>query len=250
MASVAINLSGADADGTVTHFKVTALPTLGALYTDAGLLTALVINTDYAATAEALTVYYDAASVTGADSFTYMAKDDAGAYSLDATVSVDVTAIINGYRYFRLDITVTAGVGGLSLDDMRLVADGIDYPSVNMTGLSSPSPLVASASEESHASYGAYLAFDAGLGSSATRWYTSATVATVGWLQIDLGVGNEITPTQLKLKAPDGASARGLVDFRLLASNSGSFSGEEAVLLNVSGEGAWADYQVKTFALS
>ena len=56
--SIAITLTGGDIDGTVDNYVLNGLPANGTLYIDAGLTTVAATATDYAATAEALTLYF------------------------------------------------------------------------------------------------------------------------------------------------------------------------------------------------
>ena len=94
-AAIAITLTGGDIDGTVQSFALGSLPANGSLFTDAGLTTLAATGTDYAASGEALTLYFvPTADFNGNTSFTYAAKDDAGAADASpATVTITVTAV-------------------------------------------------------------------------------------------------------------------------------------------------------------
>ena len=94
-ASIAITLTGGDIDGTVQSFALSSLPANGTLYTDAGLTTAAATATDYAASGEALTLYFvPDADWNGVTSFDFAAKDDGGASDASpATATVTVTAV-------------------------------------------------------------------------------------------------------------------------------------------------------------
>lgn len=98
-----------------------------------------------------------------------------------------------GYRYFR--ITVDSNFGGTSrIGEAYILSGATEYPTVAMTSDSSPVPLVASASTFG-ATFEPFKAFDK---SAANQWRMQ-TGEVAGWVQIDLGAGNEITPTGLRL---------------------------------------------------
>jgi hypothetical protein len=94
-ASIAVTLAGGDVDGTVQSFALSSLPANGTLYTDASLTTLAATGTDYAATAEALTLYFvPAADWNGATSFDFAARDDGGASDAStATATITVTSV-------------------------------------------------------------------------------------------------------------------------------------------------------------
>ena len=97
-ASITITLTGSDIDGTVTSFALSTLPANGTLYTNVGLSVAATTSTDYAATAEALTLYFvPDADYNGVTSFDFAAKDDGGlADGSDATATITVTSVNAG----------------------------------------------------------------------------------------------------------------------------------------------------------
>ncbi len=93
--SVAITLTGADVDGTVANFDLSSLPANGTLYTDVGLTTLAATGLDYAATSNALTLYFvPTADWNGVTTFQYVAKDNGGlADATPATATLTVTAV-------------------------------------------------------------------------------------------------------------------------------------------------------------
>ena len=93
--SIAITLTGSDVDGTVDNFRLNNLPADGTLYTDAGLTTVAATGVDYAATAEALTLYFvPNADWNGGAGFQYVALDNSGALdTTPATASITVNAV-------------------------------------------------------------------------------------------------------------------------------------------------------------
>ncbi len=127
-ASIAITLSGSDLDGTVTQFRLDTLPVHGSLYTDAALTTLAATGTDYAATSQALTLYFvPAADWNGVDSFDYQARDDAGQLSLSAaTATLTVNAVndaplntVPGVQITPVNTTlVLSGTSAISVADV------------------------------------------------------------------------------------------------------------------------------------
>jgi hypothetical protein len=164
-------------------------------------------------------------------------------------------------RFFRLRITGwvfngspnVTDLGDLRVLEMQLFDGATQYPTSPMTTNTAPSPLVASASG-SLTGFGdldPWNAFNHSL--SGNQWMGDGGAAP-RYLQIDLGSGNEIVPTSLKI-APDGAVFTGggyyLTAFSLAGSNTGGFTGEETTYLTVSGlvQGDWAPSTLKTFAI-
>ena len=131
------------------------------------------------------------------------------------------------YRFLRINVTANNGSVGRSIFELEYLVDSTAYPTSNMTGASAPSPLVASASSDD-GSNAAWEAFD-GAVSGPSRWSTSDGASFPIWLQIDLGDGNEIIPTGLKLYNHNAAQQMPKT-FTILGSNTGDFSGEQATL--------------------
>lgn len=104
-------------------------------------------------------------------------------------------------------------------------------PAAAMTANNAPSPLVALADSEYSASYSAYLAFN---NSTADRWTSASTLPH--WIQIDLGVGNEIIPNRFRYVNLNSGGDYTLKDFTIQGSNAGTFSGEQVTLLTKTGE--------------
>ena len=163
-------------------------------------------------------------------------------------------------RYFRLRITgwVFAGnvnnsdLGDVRVLEMQLFDGATQYPASPMTTNTAPSPLVASSSGAltGFGDLEPWNAFNHSL--AGNQWMGNGTVSK--YLQIDLGAGNEIAPTSLKI-APDGAVNTGggyyITAFSLLGSNTGMFAGEEVTYLTVTGlvQGDWTASTLKTFAI-
>ncbi|MDB5177477.1 MAG: hypothetical protein JWN75_1145, partial [Candidatus Saccharibacteria bacterium] len=89
-ASIAVVLSGTDVDGTVASFTLQGLPANGAVYTDAALSTAAVAGVGYASGSF---WFVPVANFNGSTVFSYRVKDDLGASSALATVTINVTSV-------------------------------------------------------------------------------------------------------------------------------------------------------------
>ncbi len=94
-AAIAVTLTGSDVDGTVANFRVDSLPANGMLYRDADCTIAAVTGTDYAATGNAVTLYFKpTADWNGTTTFQFSAKDDWGAYdATPGTATITVTPV-------------------------------------------------------------------------------------------------------------------------------------------------------------
>ena len=136
---------------------------------------------------------------------------------IDGTVKFNQSGIMVGpYRYFRIHITNFYDNDFIvKVGDFRLIKDGTDYPTVDMTSNNTPSPLVASASSVG-SSLEPWFAFDNDL---ATRWRNDAG-GPPDWLQIDLGVGNELEPTGFKI-TNGNSDIQSPGDFTIEGSNDG-----------------------------
>ncbi|MGJ8569716.1 MAG: tandem-95 repeat protein [Hoeflea sp.] len=94
-ASIAVNLSGTDIDGTIASFKIVSLPSDGTLYSNAGLTVALAANDLVSATGNVANVYFvPDADFNGAPTFQFTAIDDLGLEdATPATATITVTAV-------------------------------------------------------------------------------------------------------------------------------------------------------------
>jgi Ca2+-binding RTX toxin-like protein len=96
-ALIAVTLTGADSDGTVTNFSLSSLPANGQLYLDAAMTQLAPTGTLLAATAGSLTVYFKPlANWNGSVSFGYQASDNLGGLSSTATATVTVNPVNDG----------------------------------------------------------------------------------------------------------------------------------------------------------
>lgn len=167
-------------------------------------------------------------------------------------VDVEPTGFLNSsttlvYRYWRLNITKARTAnnlrppndGVIRVSGLRLKQGATYYPLSAMTSNTAPPPLVASASTTSGSGSEAFRAFDGSIAD--VNWWSSTSPSTSNsWLQIDLGSGNGIFPTNFEV-ATDGSTSTGSwpVDFALLASNTGSFTGEEFTYASITGRTNW-----------
>ncbi|MEZ6057924.1 MAG: tandem-95 repeat protein [Planctomycetaceae bacterium] len=111
-ASISITLSGSDVDGTVDYFKLKFLPANGTLYTNVGLTSAAVANTNYAATAGTLTLYFvPNANWNGVTTFDYNAVDNGGLLSVAAGTATITVSAVNDAPVLTVPAgqTITAG---------------------------------------------------------------------------------------------------------------------------------------------
>lgn len=97
---------------------------------------------------------------------------------------------------------------------------------------------VASASS-SYGGHPASYAFD---DNTVTAW-ESGCMAETHWILYDLGDGNEKIARRLSINQGSYYPNEGPQTFTLQASNTGSFSGEEVILLTVSGDPSWQNFE-------
>jgi hypothetical protein len=137
------------------------------------------------------------------------------------------------FRFFRLNVQAWVG-DACRVEALRPRVGSTNYPSdaTHMITNTNPYPLVASASsyDTYYPGFPPWQAFATTPGSaSLIRWIGDPSDLTP-WLQIDLGAGNEITPTAV-LICPDGdsGSLRYIQNFTFSGSNTGAFSGEQTL---------------------
>jgi Mg-chelatase subunit ChlD len=93
--TIAVNLSGADVDGTIDHFNLVTLAANGTFYADAAGTQALTDLSNIAATANSATIYFKPnANWAGDTNFTYTAVDNQGlAAGAPANGVINVTPV-------------------------------------------------------------------------------------------------------------------------------------------------------------
>jgi hypothetical protein len=170
-----------------------------------------------------------------------------------------------GFRYWRLTATswtsgsFASGNTGTNhicrIDEWKLLVGATAFPVAAMTADNAPAPLLSSASSILGAGFEPFRAFDQIMTDSG-RWICGNPPGGPEWVQIDLGAGKAILPTTTTV-APDGGVSTApngnyLIAFRIEASNTGAFAGEQVLFLNVSGLAVtdWAAFTNKTFALN
>ncbi|MBK6653635.1 MAG: tandem-95 repeat protein [Zoogloea sp.] len=91
---IPVTLTGADVDGAVTSLTLADLPANGTLYRDAAMTQPVTAGTPLAATAGAVTLYFQPApNWNGSTSFHFTATDNNGGSSSQATASINVTPV-------------------------------------------------------------------------------------------------------------------------------------------------------------
>jgi hypothetical protein len=91
---IGITLTGSDTDGTIGFFALGALPKTGLFYLDLALTTPAVANTNYAASGNALTLYFQPnPNFAGNVNFTYFAIDNLGAKSSVGKGAISVSPV-------------------------------------------------------------------------------------------------------------------------------------------------------------
>ena len=187
----------------------------------------------------------DPSELTFGNNGFHLKFDNANALGKDSSINDKSTT---AYRYLRLDNTANQGSGSVSIGEWQLFeADGTEHPSSNMTSNSAPSPLVASAST-ANASYAAYGAFSGtNTGAANTGWIATSAA---GYLQIDLGAGNEIVLDNYSITEGAGtATDNGPKTWTIEGSNTGDFTGEEEVLDTIVDEPIFSANEVRNFPM-
>ena len=129
----------------------------------------------------------------------YLDFDDANNPGLDANVAASSTT----YRYLKMNSTSSTSSTYVGIGEMEYFVGSTLYPTQTMTSNTAPSPLVASANEDTGAGAElAFNAFDDTKSAGVSKWQTAAGTPT-GFLKIDLGSGNGIAPTSFGIFAPE-----------------------------------------------
>lgn len=154
-----------------------------------------------------------------------------------------------GYRFFRVNVTGNSG-SYIRFTSITIKEGATEYPfSINaMTSDTTPIPLVSSASSTFNYGYEPYHAFMYSYAQASNRWISGGD--SPQWIQIDLGAGNEISPTSLQLCSDDvGGTGYYVTNFTFLGSNTGTFSGEQVTLYTSAtlGQGDWGNYTCNLF---
>jgi VCBS repeat-containing protein len=114
---IPVTLTGADVDGAVTSLTLADLPANGTLYRDAAMTQPVTAGTPLAATAGAVTLYFQPTpNWNGSTSFHFTATDNNGGSSPQATATVNVTPVNDA-------ATISTGTGSTQ-EDTVLLATG------------------------------------------------------------------------------------------------------------------------------
>lgn len=139
------------------------------------------------------------------------------------------------YRFLRLSFDTSNGTDNgdfaVNLEEVIYLVGATEYPTSAMTDFALPTPLVASARDYA-VSQEPWEVFDQTSGTG-SRWWpadsaTSGVYPHTEWVQIDLGEGNEITPTGVRISTTN--NSRTPKHFDIHGSDTGLFSGEQALI--------------------
>lgn len=151
------------------------------------------------------------------------------------TNTFDVTTTTqSAFRYLMLKISETNGDAFAALYTVDWLVGATVYPVQTMTSNTTPSPLVASGNSVYSASFNQFKVFDKNIGTywaGASTWHAVQGPMTV---ILDLGAGNQISPTGIGI-APYSGTTYNPKTFQCLGSNTGAFAGEEVVLYSATG---------------
>ena len=150
------------------------------------------------------------------------------------------------YRYLRLRATASLNGSYYAIKELQYMVGATAYPTSAMTAASAPSPLVATESSSYAGVYPGWHCFDQNV-PIPNHWLSNGYGTQ--WVSLDLGAGNGITPTAVKITAPDGSAGDPANEcptaFTILGSNTGSFAGEEVTLYTGSQSG-WGTDETRT----
>lgn len=157
-------------------------------------------------------------------------------YKLTGTISA---AADNSFRYFKFIITATTGSASrASINELRFFdADDNPYPSVAMTAINAPSPLICVHSSSYSSGTYCWKAFNQISDASVDGWVASTGSSLPQWITLDLGVGNSLIPAKIGIvrgQFPSGYYCYPSA-FSLYGSNTGAFAGEETLIYSTSG---------------
>ena len=130
-AVISVVLSGTDSDGSVASFKITSLPTNGALFSDAAHTTPIAVDDAVSASSNAATVYFvPNANFNGSPTFQYVAIDNTGAVdATPATATITVNSVndapvignMGGTLAYTENAAATVINGGVTVADVDSV---------------------------------------------------------------------------------------------------------------------------------
>lgn len=151
------------------------------------------------------------------------------------------------YRYFRLTVTRWAHDGSVGVSgDFSLTewdihnqnGDGIWFAMTSNTTSSPPSNQIVTASSELDFSHEAWKAINHDL-TDASSWTTAFNPGGPQYIQMDLGPGIAWIGASTSIALDSSAATIYPVDFKIEASNTGDFTGEQAFLFGISNVSGW-----------
>ncbi len=237
---------GADATATITNWASYDDPNIWAQVEDSG---GNIIKTNAQLSAgmdlSAGTVTWNVGTTIATGYKIKIRVQDFGDLASDiaeSTYDVEAITVNSTFRYYRLtDFSGFADTGSLPTSGNRVMVGtfrlwsstggtGTQYPP-NMTSDTAPSPNVALASRL-FSGYDYYKAFDTGQNN--TFWWNlgdTPAQALSAWIQIDLGASYNVRSIQI---AP-GQSGYAFTGAKIYGSDTGSFTGEESLVLDATG---------------
>jgi hypothetical protein len=208
---------------TVTNFDDYTVPTIFVQIVDSSD-NVLIAHSDFTIDGDTLTCGWG--TVTGTNTLEVKVQDFGEDPSAAGTASV--TPAGANFRYFRID-SFTSASTSVQFAEFKfytaLDGGGTMYPPT-MTSDTAPSPYVIDDSYH----YGAYAAWKISDGSIYSQWWNLATSTfSTDWVSWDLGATRDIK----SMKFTQSASYQ-ISSFKIWGSSTGSFSGEEALVAEVS----------------
>ncbi|MDD5146608.1 MAG: tail fiber domain-containing protein, partial [Candidatus Pacebacteria bacterium] len=157
-------------------------------------------------------------------------------------------AYVSGFSYYRLKITAV-NAGGSLIGQVQVYNGANLITPSNMTSTSTPSPYVSSASSswEGDSNWRIWYAFDSYIGSSPSGhmgWHYNSVLPN--WIKIYLGQAYPATSYKIYSTSHNYCPSAWTFE----GSNTGAFSGEEAVLDSRSGIANWGADTAVTYGVN
>ncbi len=256
-ALIPIVLTGSDTDvgGSVTHFMLNSLPANGVLYLDAAMTQVATTGVLLSASSNSLTLYFkplpnwnSGASGTNAVTFNYLASDNLGATSSQATASITVLPVNDGLPVAAADTYSTTLSSAIKIYVADLLSNDTLTDNARLSAIGVPSGGTLSALQtDSNGAYYLYTAPASGTGAKTLAYTltdddgqtsTGNVTITVYGANDDLGTVQESglvgglgsATVQGSLVANDGG-ATGVSSVTLSSSNTG-FTGDVNTVSN------------------
>jgi len=147
------------------------------------------------------------------------------------------------YRYFKFRYTALNGNPNfMLLGELKIMDGATEHPTSAMTSNSAPSPYVAT--ESAYDGNPAYKAFNKVTAGGDQYWNSGTTSAAE--ITLDVGSGNEFSPSSFKVKSHDLSSILNSnpKDFTLQGSNNET---DWDVIWTITGETSWSSEEEREF---